>query len=119
MSYPYLSDVVKALTGIDIPLPIATFGLMVAAAMVAVGWTMGLEFLKTDRTIAVGIDFLEDFSRFFGVFLGPWTGFEFFEAHRAVGIRIQFLEDFFRIRAFVGTVRAAGAFGRTGRFFAE
>ena len=35
MSYPYLSDVVKALTGVDIPLPIATFGLMVAAAMVA------------------------------------------------------------------------------------
>ena len=35
MSYPYLSDVIKALTGLDIPLPIATFGLMVAAAMIA------------------------------------------------------------------------------------
>ena len=35
MSYPYLSDVIKALTGVDVPLPIATFGLMVAAAMVA------------------------------------------------------------------------------------
>lgn len=35
MSYPYLSDVVKALTGYDIPLPLATFGLMVACAMLA------------------------------------------------------------------------------------
>ncbi len=35
MSYPYLSDVIKAATGIDVPLPIATFGLMLAAAMVA------------------------------------------------------------------------------------
>jgi hypothetical protein len=35
MSFPYLSDVVKALTGYDLPLPLATFGLMVACAMLA------------------------------------------------------------------------------------
>lgn len=35
MSYPYLSDLVKALTGLDLPLPIAMFGLMVAAALLA------------------------------------------------------------------------------------
>ncbi|NHZ98748.1 prolipoprotein diacylglyceryl transferase [Massilia sp. CCM 8734] len=35
MSYPYLSDVVKDLTGIDLPLPIATFGLLVAFAILA------------------------------------------------------------------------------------
>lgn len=35
MSFPYLSDVVKALTGYDLPLPFATFGLLVAAAMFA------------------------------------------------------------------------------------
>jgi phosphatidylglycerol:prolipoprotein diacylglycerol transferase len=35
MSFPYLSDVVKALTGYDLPLPIATFGLLVACAMLA------------------------------------------------------------------------------------
>ena len=35
MSYPYLSDVVKALTGIDLPLPFATFGILVACAMFA------------------------------------------------------------------------------------
>ncbi len=34
MSYPYLSDVIKALTGVDFPLPIAMFGLFVALA----GW---------------------------------------------------------------------------------
>jgi len=33
MSYPYLSDVIKALTGYDLPLPLATFGLMVALGM--------------------------------------------------------------------------------------
>jgi phosphatidylglycerol:prolipoprotein diacylglycerol transferase len=38
MSYPYLSDVVKAWTGVDVPLPLATFGLMVAiGALVAAG----------------------------------------------------------------------------------
>jgi phosphatidylglycerol:prolipoprotein diacylglycerol transferase len=38
MSYPYLSDVVKAWTGADVPLPLATFGLMVAiGALVAAG----------------------------------------------------------------------------------
>ena len=35
MSFPYLSDVVRALTGADLPLPIATFGLMVACATLA------------------------------------------------------------------------------------
>jgi phosphatidylglycerol:prolipoprotein diacylglycerol transferase len=37
MSYPYLSDVLKALTGVDLPLPLATFGLFVALAMLAAG----------------------------------------------------------------------------------
>lgn len=35
MSYPYLSDIVKDLAGIDLPLPIATFGLLVAMAILA------------------------------------------------------------------------------------
>jgi phosphatidylglycerol:prolipoprotein diacylglycerol transferase len=36
MSYPYLSDAVKAWTGVDLPLPLATFGLFVAiGALVA------------------------------------------------------------------------------------
>ncbi len=35
MSYPYLSDVLLAATGINIPLPLATFGLFVGLAMLA------------------------------------------------------------------------------------
>lgn len=35
MSYPYLSDVVRALTGLNLPLPIPMFGLLVVCAMVA------------------------------------------------------------------------------------
>lgn len=38
MSYPYLSDVIKAWTGYQVPLPLASFGLFVAiAAFVAAG----------------------------------------------------------------------------------
>ena len=33
MSYPYLSDLVRALTGLDLPLPIPMFGLLVVCAM--------------------------------------------------------------------------------------
>ncbi|GAB2843325.1 hypothetical protein GCM10027277_08440 [Pseudoduganella ginsengisoli] len=35
MSYPYLSDVVFAFTGYHLPLPLATFGMMVALALLA------------------------------------------------------------------------------------
>lgn len=35
MSYPYLSDALQALTGLDVPLPLPTFGLCVAGAMLA------------------------------------------------------------------------------------
>ncbi|OFA04996.1 prolipoprotein diacylglyceryl transferase [Duganella sp. HH101] len=37
MSYPYLSDVIKAWTGIDLPLPLATFGLFVALGALLAG----------------------------------------------------------------------------------
>jgi phosphatidylglycerol:prolipoprotein diacylglycerol transferase len=43
MSYPYLSDVVKALTGYDVPLPIAMFGLFVALAGWAAAALLGAE----------------------------------------------------------------------------
>jgi phosphatidylglycerol:prolipoprotein diacylglycerol transferase len=35
MAYPYLSDIVKATTGLDVPLPLPTFGLCVAIAVLA------------------------------------------------------------------------------------
>ena len=37
MSYPFLGDVVKDLTGYDIPLPLATFGLFVALGALVAG----------------------------------------------------------------------------------
>lgn len=43
MSYPYLSDVVRALTGLDLPLPFATFGLLVACAMFAAASSLTAE----------------------------------------------------------------------------
>lgn len=46
MSYPFLSDVVKALTGLDLPLPIATFGLMVGLAMVAAAYVFASELAR-------------------------------------------------------------------------
>lgn len=43
MSYPYLSDLIRALTGVDLPLPIAMFGLLVAFAMLAAARCMKAE----------------------------------------------------------------------------
>jgi phosphatidylglycerol:prolipoprotein diacylglycerol transferase len=37
MSFPYLSDVIYYLTGVRLPLPFATFGILVACAMLAAG----------------------------------------------------------------------------------
>lgn len=34
LAFPYLSDLVKALTGLDLPLPLPTFGMMVATAAI-------------------------------------------------------------------------------------
>ena len=43
MSYPYLSDVVQALTGLALPLPLPMFGLFVAFAMLAGSHALTLE----------------------------------------------------------------------------
>ena len=42
MAYPYLTDVFRAL-GVDIPLPIPTFGLLVASAFLTGNWLAGVE----------------------------------------------------------------------------
>jgi phosphatidylglycerol:prolipoprotein diacylglycerol transferase len=42
-SYPYLSDVVKALTGADLPLPMPMFGLFVLVALIAATVVLRLE----------------------------------------------------------------------------
>ena len=43
MSYPYLSDAMKALTGLDLPLPLPTFGLCLMGAML-----VATEFFRRD-----------------------------------------------------------------------
>jgi phosphatidylglycerol:prolipoprotein diacylglycerol transferase len=50
MSFPYLSDVVKALTGYDLPLPFANFGLLVAAAMLAAAACLKVELRRMADT---------------------------------------------------------------------
>jgi phosphatidylglycerol:prolipoprotein diacylglycerol transferase len=54
MSYPYLSDVVKAFTGYDLPLPIAMFGLLVACAMVAAATCLQAELRRLHETRKLG-----------------------------------------------------------------
>jgi phosphatidylglycerol:prolipoprotein diacylglycerol transferase len=44
MSFPYLSDLVREITGIDLPLPIPMFGLMVAIAVLIGLWFASREF---------------------------------------------------------------------------
>jgi phosphatidylglycerol:prolipoprotein diacylglycerol transferase len=53
MSYPYLSDIIKSLTGYKIPIPFATFGLFVVLAMFIAGYCLKLELSRlyyADRT---------------------------------------------------------------------
>lgn len=54
MSYPYLSDVVKAVTGLDVPLPLATFGLMVAFAMLAAAGCLRAELRRLHQAGRIG-----------------------------------------------------------------
>lgn len=52
MAYPYLSDLVRDLTGLDLPLPLPMFGLCVAAAMLT---TLKLTELELRRMHASGL----------------------------------------------------------------
>ncbi|MES2015303.1 MAG: prolipoprotein diacylglyceryl transferase family protein [Pseudomonadota bacterium] len=54
MSFPYLSDVIKALTGIDLPLPFATFGLMVALATLAAAACLQAQLRRMHRDGSIG-----------------------------------------------------------------
>ena len=50
MSYPFLGDVVKDLTGYDIPLPLATFGLFVALGALVAGACFHAELARLYRS---------------------------------------------------------------------
>lgn len=54
MSYPYLSDLVKAMTGLDLPLPLAMFGLFVAFAVLAGAYCLRLELARLHAAGRVG-----------------------------------------------------------------
>ena len=54
MSYPYLSDAVKALTGIDLPLPLPTFGLLMVSAMLAAAYCVKAELRRLHQDGRIG-----------------------------------------------------------------
>jgi phosphatidylglycerol:prolipoprotein diacylglycerol transferase len=54
MSFPYLSDLIKALTGYDLPLPIAMFGLLVGCAMLAAAACLKVELGRLHGTSQIG-----------------------------------------------------------------
>lgn len=54
MSYPYLSDVIKAWTGIDLPLPLATFGLFVALGALVAGALFRAELQRLYEAAKIG-----------------------------------------------------------------
>ncbi|WP_338758843.1 prolipoprotein diacylglyceryl transferase [Massilia sp. METH4] len=54
MAYPYLGDIVRALTGADLPLPIPVFGLSVVAAMFVAGAFLRRELARLHAAGALG-----------------------------------------------------------------
>ncbi len=54
MSYPFLSDAVMAMTGLDLPLPLPTFGLLVVAAMFAAAYCLKSELARLHRAGRIG-----------------------------------------------------------------
>jgi phosphatidylglycerol---prolipoprotein diacylglyceryl transferase len=53
-SYPYLSDVVEALTGVHLPLPFATFGLLVGIAALVAASVFGAELKRLYQAGRIG-----------------------------------------------------------------
>lgn len=47
--YPTLSDLIRDLFGVDIPLPIQSFGFMLAISFLAAAWTLQRELLRKER----------------------------------------------------------------------
>ncbi|GGX79117.1 prolipoprotein diacylglyceryl transferase [Massilia dura] len=54
MAYPYLGDIIKALTGIDLPLPIPVFGLSVVLAMFVAGAVLRRELARLHASGELG-----------------------------------------------------------------
>jgi phosphatidylglycerol:prolipoprotein diacylglycerol transferase len=54
MAFPYLSDLVKALTGYDLPLPLPMFGLLVGCAMLVAAACLQAELRRLHATNQIG-----------------------------------------------------------------
>lgn len=54
MAFPYLRDLVRAATGLDLPLPLPTFGLCVVLAVLAAIWVARAELLRLYRAGRLG-----------------------------------------------------------------
>jgi phosphatidylglycerol:prolipoprotein diacylglycerol transferase len=54
MSFPYLSDLIKALTGYELPLPIAMFGLLVGCAILVAAACMRAELRRLYESNRIG-----------------------------------------------------------------
>ena len=55
MSFPYLSDVIYFLTGVRLPLPFATFGILVACAMLAAAASLRRELRRLHAAGRIGM----------------------------------------------------------------
>src|SRR5882757_9982757 len=49
MAYPYLSDVLRDIAGVELPIPIPMFGVMVAAALLVSMWFLQRELERLHR----------------------------------------------------------------------
>ncbi len=54
MAFPYLQDLIRAATGLDVPLPLPTFGLCVVIAVLSSIGVARLELLRLDRAGRLG-----------------------------------------------------------------
>ena len=54
MSFPYLSDLIKWLTGLDLPLPLPMFGLCVASAMLVASTLLARELERLYQAGRIG-----------------------------------------------------------------
>lgn len=54
MAFPYLSDVVRSLSGISLPLPVPMFGLFVAIAMLVAAYTLKRELQRKHNNGQIG-----------------------------------------------------------------